>query len=48
MNRKESAAALAVLADDGVEALQAGASALGGAAVAVGAKWFYRRHAVTG
>lgn len=35
--------------DNGVEVLQASASALGGAAVAVGAMWFYRRrHAVTG
>jgi hypothetical protein len=35
--------------DNGVEVLQAGASALGGAAVAMGAMWFYRRrHAVTG
>ncbi|TCM41832.1 hypothetical protein [Kribbella sp. VKM Ac-2568] len=35
--------------DNGVEVLQAGASALGGAAVAMGAMWFYRRrHVVTG
>jgi len=35
--------------DNGVEVLQAGASALGGAAVAMGAMWFYRRrHVVAG
>ena len=35
--------------DNGVEVLEAGASALGGAAVAMGAMWFYRRrHVVTG
>ena len=44
------ATSAARLSDDtGVEVLQASASALGGAAVAVGAMWFYRRrHAVTG
>jgi hypothetical protein len=43
-------ASAAKLSDDnGMEALQAGASALGGAAVAMGAMWFYRRrHVVTG
>lgn len=35
--------------DNGVEFLQSGASALGGAAVAMGAMWFYRRrHVVAG
>jgi energy-converting hydrogenase Eha subunit F len=35
--------------DNGVEVLQSGASALGGAAVAMGAMWFYRRrHFVAG
>jgi energy-converting hydrogenase Eha subunit F len=35
--------------DNGVEVLQSGASALGGAAVAMGAMWFYRRrHVVAG
>ena len=39
-----------ILSDDnGVEALQAGASALGGAAIAFGGMWLYRRrHALAG
>lgn len=45
----QAASVTRVSDDNGVEVLQAGASALGGAAVAMGAMWFYRRrHVVTG
>ncbi|HET6295305.1 MAG TPA: hypothetical protein VFG33_18110 [Kribbella sp.] len=44
--RVETASVGVTSDDNGVEVLQAGASAIGGAALAVGAMWLYRRRHV--
>jgi hypothetical protein len=42
--RAEAAMVSSAQGNNGLDAVQAGASAIGGAAVAFGAMWLYRRH----